>query len=650
MTSGRRDSFPWFWVVLGLLIVIAAIPRFLSCDYSLPYVDHPDEPNKYLAAQVWRGLYEHPSEEYYKGYPPGYLVVSYLAQVIGEPLGINGLAETVRLLRHVAVIVNLGTMLLIGLAARRAGGDLAGWIAAALWGVSPLVLEVGYYAIQDPFIYFWVTLALWLAIEAWIDESRRHWMLWSVAVGIVAILFKYPVITAVGPGLLVALIYTIRDRRKNLRYLVAGVVPTIAVGLWMIPQIQAMEKWQRHAGDATSNIFQNLFNVGKVANNLFYTFIPIGAVIALVIVGLGGLAYWYASRSESKRIDRGTVVLALLLVISIPWLAAIFAQVSLERIKDVLPATAAACVLVGAAVAQIVYIVPERWRSIGQVVIPLAAVLPIMIPQTQADWELVAERMPPDRRVAIREWFDTNLEAGTVIVTYENEKTFNPFWGGLQGRQWFDWWRTEDIMEYSVEEWRDERYMAYAILPRWKVEAMEATEDGQDYFGQMLHLRDFYAPPEMRGPEVAVYRLWKMQHEVDIRFGDMITLQGYDISTVEARPGDVVTLRFYWQATSTPPENYSLFVHLMPADEVRVITQADGNPAVPERLTRTWDEPTEILISPEFALTIPEGTPPGDYRLLVGLYNFETGVRLPVGDGAFGSVGDSYEIPIVIVE
>ena len=166
MTSIRKDSFPWFWVVLALLIVLAAIPRFASCDYSLPYVDHPDEPNKYLAARVWRGLYEHPTEEYYKGYPPGYLVVSYIAQVIGEPLGVVGLSETVGMMRYVAVIVNLATMLFIGLAGRKAGGDLAGWIAAALWGISPLVLEVGYYAIQDPFVYFWVTLALLLAVEA----------------------------------------------------------------------------------------------------------------------------------------------------------------------------------------------------------------------------------------------------------------------------------------------------------------------------------------------------------------------------------------------------------------------------------------------------------------------------------------------------
>src|SRR5690606_25091454 len=104
------------------------------------------------------------------------------------------------------------------------------------------------------------------------------------------------------------------------------------------------------------------------------------------------------------------------------------------------------------------------------------------------------------------------------------------------------------------------------------------------------------------------------------------------------RPGDAVEFTLYWNAPTTPTDNYQLFMHLVPLDNYQVLAQHDSVPAVPERLTLTWNEPSETLISPPFALEIPNDLPPGDYRVMIGLYNFETGVRLPVGSG------DAYEL------
>ena len=65
-------------------------------------------------------------------------------------------------------------------------------------------------------------------------------------------------------------------------------------------------------------------------------------------------------------------------------------------------------------------------------------------------------------------------------------------------------------------------------------------------------------------------------------------------------------------------------------DQVDVLAQADGNPAKPDRLSLTWVHLDETLISPDFTLTVPSDLPTGEYRLLIGLYNYQTGVRLPV--------------------
>jgi hypothetical protein len=247
--------------------------------------------------------------------------------------------------------------------------------------------------------------------------------------------------------------------------------------------------------------------------------------------------------------------------------------------------------------------------------------------------------MTQNWQVIIRQWADINLSAGTVIVYNPHERTFNPIWGGIPGRQWFDWWLTEDILEYPLQEWVEDRQMKYALLPTSQQVALEQMPAGRDLLAKMLRLRDFVHPPIRREPEGIFYRLWRMEHELDVRFGDQIILTGYDQNpAADIQPGDRVEFTLYWNAPTTPDDNYQLFMHLVPLDEYEVLAQHDSSPAVPERLTLTWDEPSETLISPSFALDIPADLPPGDYRVMMGLYKFETGTRLPVG------AGDAYEL------
>src|SRR5690349_13221282 len=120
-----------FGLALALLVLIAAIPRLLSYDYSLPYVDFANEPNKYLGAQEWRGLYD--SGGYYEGYPPGYVVVDLTAQLLLESVGQRGLSVTVHALRLVSVIVDLLALIFVALTARLAANELAGLVAGAAW-------------------------------------------------------------------------------------------------------------------------------------------------------------------------------------------------------------------------------------------------------------------------------------------------------------------------------------------------------------------------------------------------------------------------------------------------------------------------------------------------------------------------------------
>ena len=65
-------------------------------------------------------------------------------------------------------------------------------------------------------------------------------------------------------------------------------------------------------------------------------------------------------------------------------------------------------------------------------------------------------------------------------------------------------------------------------------------------------------------------------------------------------------------------------------------------------LTTTWEP--GALIADNHGLLLPAGTPPGDYRLLLGLYDLEDpNSRLPVFDAGGASLGDSLLLATISV-
>ncbi len=649
-----------FWIGMLLIVALAAGLRLLSYDFSLPYVDHPDEPTYYVGGQEWRVLVPH--NPYYDGVPPAYLALHTGLQPILESLGISGLAPTIRVMRLLTAAANVLTLVVIAQTARLAGGDLAGLAAGLAWGISPPVLENGVYALPDPFVYLFVALSVWLAAVALVNPKRRNWCVWSVAAGLIAVLFKYPALPVVAAGGVTALVIAARDwrgldasaaykpsRYRGLILLAIQMILVAGVGLWLVKGYGLdLNNLQREGAVIKNQGLSNFFNLSRTLNNLYFTIFPIHAT-AFAIIAVGGMiAFLIAPRQQQPRVRAGIIGLAAVSGVTIAWLANTFSQVDPINIRYVLPATTAACVILGAALAQIANVLPGCW-SLGKSVVALPLVLLVFIPQFRQDVAIVRERRLPDWRVDLRQWFDTNLDPGTVIVTQDNHKTFNPFFGGIPYRHWTDWWMSEDITEHSLDEWVNQRQMRYAVLPKTEWAAMEKTDAGRAYLGQMLHLRDFFQPPDTRGPEMVVYRLRRMENETSFHFGDQILLKGYDQSATQGKPGEAINFRFYWQAVATPSDNYSLFIHMVPSDEYKVLAQADGAPAVPERPTLSWNVPSETLISPVFSVSLPADLKPGDYRVMIGLYNYKSGQRLPIADGNGKSSGDALQLTTVQV-
>lgn len=120
-----------------------------------------------------------------------------------------------------------------------------------------------------------------------------------------------------------------------------------------------------------------------------------------------------------------------------------------------------------------------------------------------------------------------------------------------------------------------------------------------------------------------------VSHPLQVRFGENIVLVGYDLEAQQARPGDKLGLTLYWHALSPVDKSYTVFVHLLDADEV-IQGWGDSLPGGGTLPTTSWLAGEYLRDRHEIAIK-PEATS-GEYLIEVGLYEAINGERLPVLD------------------
>jgi len=126
------------------------------------------------------------------------------------------------------------------------------------------------------------------------------------------------------------------------------------------------------------------------------------------------------------------------------------------------------------------------------------------------------------------------------------------------------------------------------------------------------------------------------ENVVNVSLGDQIELLGYDIS-IENQKSKTVKLTLVWQALRQPDSDYTIFLHLRnTAGET--VAQRDQPPTGGGYPTSLWDAGETIKDEISVPLEPLEGVPPGNYDVVVGLYNFTSGVRLPVAGSAAGEI------------
>jgi mannosyltransferase len=136
-----------------------------------------------------------------------------------------------------------------------------------------------------------------------------------------------------------------------------------------------------------------------------------------------------------------------------------------------------------------------------------------------------------------------------------------------------------------------------------------------------------------------------VQRPVEAALGDHAALIGADHAAAVER-GTTLPVRLYWRSRAETRTSYAVFVHLVGADD-RPIAQHDGVPGAGTLPTTGW-LPGEY-VTDEHVLAIPATAAPGEYRLLVGMYDQRTGQRAPVVLSAGRAPADRAPLDLVTV-
>lgn len=595
-----------WWILLLAIVLVAGGLRFSVYPAAVPYLDQPDEASfPFGAAGYMHNM---------RTYPPAYPAIYWVLQgLLNDPGG--SMLRQIVIMRFGTIVVNLGCLVLIALLARQIAGPAAGLLAGMLWAIEPAIINESRYALPDSYVVLFMLGALF-AVVMLFRTKRARWIYFGAASGLLAFLFKYHILPVIPVILVAPLVYPL-ERRPWKPVLISGVIAAALIA-WILFGYGGLAHGLRvrQPVDLAAQGFQGPLDY--LARNFINSVGTYGIVLVVATVGLGlGLA-WRARRRE---FDLWTLALVAG-TLAIFWLGiSVFRE---QPYRRVYPLVAMLLVLAGSGLSTYLYL--PRVKYISWLIIVL-----LLVPTAIAAWGKVQYIRLPDRRAELMQWADASLTTGSYIggdMAYH--RVFSPMWGIYEGVTDFPLHQIAPIIEKPVEIWQDEG-VRYALLGDGAYQQLlDTPEIGQPYIDQTLLLKTFSPAPGWRGPSFVVLYMSVIEQPVDVRFGDEIELVGYDLSAEVVRPGDVLTLTYYWQAANIPDEAYNVFTHLVPLDSFEPVVQTDATPVSERRPTLSWNDPEEILIGQPLSLHIDEEVLPGEYRLLTGLYVWYDGRRLPV--------------------
>lgn len=159
------------------------------------------------------------------------------------------------------------------------------------------------------------------------------------------------------------------------------------------------------------------------------------------------------------------------------------------------------------------------------------------------------------------------------------------------------------------------------------------------YFDDAHQWREFSVAPSIAARVVP---------DLPAHFGERITRDGVELARDELARGESLVAIVYWRALARIETDYTIFAHLVDA-RGEIVASADTPPWQGDLPTSRWrvNEP----IADGVIVHLEPNVPPGEYRLLIGLYDLATMQRLSIVDARGQPFADKVVLaPIWIIE
>lgn len=639
----RNETIPtiwprlkWWWLGLGLLLMLAGWLYVRGYNVSLPYFDHVDEPLNMLEA-LHIVEYGHARGVSRESYPPGLRSVIYPFLKHVKPTDAHH-GTMVPALRLITIGSWMLTVVMVALLGEMIAHPLTGLMAAAIWIVNPWVVERAHWVLPDGYVTLLTLLALWLALVGCL-HGRQSFSTSATYTIMLAIAFKTQAIF-VAPFVLLLPLTNLWRRPvlkdwawKQAFWNCVRFAIFLAWLLILYPTLDAPREIDYFSVVELRIVVPSAHKVSRLLEEVLRTFQPLSSWLGAVLGG--ALLLWYRRRING--IAFGAVSVAAL-----AWLLGshILPTRGLQM-RQFFGMGAMLAILFGTGLTGIMFFLESaifrlppsspvslfslRYRSRLAILILTISYAICLLPSYIESEALTYNFTLNDRRNDLVHYMDSSLPPGKHITDSQgpNFKTLNRAWGGYDGVHDFPLSRRlRNLPDLPLAEWRANDTM-YAILP-YPID----VEDPDIYYpGETVLLKSYPPDRNFRGPSMVVLRLYPMQHRHGGQLGS-IDLVGYDINRTQFAAGEDIRFRHYWQADSPTDSIHHVYNHLLD-ESGEIVAQVDYVPLWDDRRpTTSWDDPDEIMLGREFVLSLPPDLPPGSYQLISGLYDPDTWQRL----------------------
>ncbi len=650
--NGRRTA-------LAALVVVCLGGWFLrawGAGWSLPYVDHPDEPAVVnVVLRIVAGKFD-PSFFFY---PSLILYLQALVLKLHFWRGLHtGLYHAPLVLprttdfytsiprafawgRLVTATLSAATSGVLGLYSRAIGRSSA-LLAAALLAFSPWAITHAHYITVDAPAALFAAVAVLAAVRVLEHGDARDYLLAGMLAGL-ATGTKYQDVLVVVP-LLTA--HALRWRRcaiARLGRLVAAGVAAAATFLLTSPYV--LLDFAAFRRDVTTLFASYGGAHGDVMGRW-----PLGSYLAFLwSVGLGPLPALLVLIGAIALGRSRPRLLAVLLAFPLLLLVTLL-QAETHFFRNLLPAQPLMLLVAGTGGKAVWDVAARYLRPRLRAPVAVLGLLVVVAPSLVAATRISREFALPDSRVeaqaALRQ------QAPGVRVASELSHPFT--WGGVAQStpvhylplHTLDWYRQQGFGLLLATSSSRRQYAwtpDYGSLLQDGRASRTYGGPGSRYRGPQIDIIETRLTPAtlpVTGPRAHIGALDLLGVTVG-RLAERTTGPEVELGR-RLRVGDVIAVTAFWTArVPAPPANYMLFLHLR-NQQSQNLAQRDAPPWLGLFPPQSW-QPGSLVVD-RLDLPLPGSLPPGQYHLVMGLYDGTTQRRFPATAGGAPLPGDEVDL------